>query len=57
VTATEGAAPIRTSMLVDRERSRAMEVDALVGVVVRRGKEAGVPTPASEMLFALLKAL
>jgi len=55
--ATERAAPIRTSMLVDRERGRQLETDALVGVVVRKGKEAGVPTPIAEVLYALLTAI
>lgn len=57
VSATEKAAPIRTSMLVDRERGRPMETDALVGVVVRKGREHGVPTPLSSVLYALLTAI
>jgi len=57
VAATEKAAPIRTSMLVDRERGRPMETDALVGVVVRKGREAGVPTPVADVLYALLTAI
>lgn len=54
---TEKAAPIRTSMLVDRERGRQLETDALVGVVVRKGREAGVPTPIAEVLYSLLAAI
>jgi 2-dehydropantoate 2-reductase len=57
VAATEKAAPIRTSMLVDRERGRQLETDALVGVVVRKGSELGVPTPIASVLYALLTAL
>jgi 2-dehydropantoate 2-reductase len=57
VAATEKAAPIRTSMLVDRERGRPLETDALVGVVVRKGKEAGIATPIAEVLYALLVAI
>jgi 2-dehydropantoate 2-reductase len=57
VAATEKSAPIRPSMLVDRERGRRLETDALVGVVVRKGKEAGVPTPVAEVLYALLTAI
>jgi 2-dehydropantoate 2-reductase len=57
VSATEKAAPIRTSMLVDRERGRPMETDALVGVVVRKGREHGVPTPIASVLYALLMAI
>jgi 2-dehydropantoate 2-reductase len=54
---TEGAGAIRTSTMVDRERGRAMEVDAIVGVVVRQGRAHGVPTPYSEAVCALLEAL
>ncbi len=57
VEATEKSASIRTSMLVDRERGRPLETDALVGVVVRTGKEVGVPTPIAEVLYALLTAV
>lgn len=54
---TETLPPIRTSMEVDRERGRSMEIDALVGVVVRRGRQFNVPTPLSDALSALLKAI
>lgn len=54
---TERASGIRTSTMVDRERGRTMEADALIGVVVRRGREAGVETPACEALYAIMKAL
>lgn len=57
VAATEQAAAIRTSMLVDRERGRPLETDALVGVVVRKGREAGIATPLAEVLYALLTAI
>lgn len=54
---TQTAADVRTSMQVDRERGRSMETDALVGVVVRKGRELGVPTPLSEVVLALLIAI
>jgi 2-dehydropantoate 2-reductase len=54
---TEKATAVRTSMMVDRERGRAMETDAIIGVVVRLGREHRVPTPYSETLFALLTAM
>ena len=54
---TEQASDIRTSTMVDRERGRAMETDALLGVVVRKGRERGVPTPASGVVYALLKSV
>ena len=42
---TERAGAIRTSTMVDRERGREMEIDALIGVVVRLGRAHGVATP------------
>jgi 2-dehydropantoate 2-reductase len=54
---TEKAGTIRTSTTVDRERGREMEIDALIGVVVRRGKQYGVPTPCSDVMLALLRAI
>jgi len=53
---TERAPGMRTSTMVDRSRGRAMEADALIGVIVRRGRECGIPTPASEAMYALMKA-
>ena len=54
---TERASGMRTSTMVDRERGRTMEADALIGVIVRKGSDAGVPTPASAALYALMKAI
>jgi 2-dehydropantoate 2-reductase len=54
---TEQAPAIRTSMMVDRRLGRAMEIDALVGVVVRQGAEFGVPTPYSQSMLGLLDAI
>lgn len=51
---TERASGMRTSTMVDRSRGRTMEADALVGVIVRKGRRAGVPTPACEALYALM---
>jgi len=53
---TERASAMRTSTMVDRERGRTMEADALVGVIVRKGREAGVDTPASRAMYALMVA-
>jgi 2-dehydropantoate 2-reductase len=53
---TDGATGIRTSMMIDRASGRSMEVDAIIGVVVRKGRELGVPTPLSSALNALLQA-
>jgi 2-dehydropantoate 2-reductase len=48
---------IRTSMQFHRERGLSLETDALVGVVVRKGRERGVPTPLCESLVAALNAI
>jgi 2-dehydropantoate 2-reductase len=53
---TERAPSMRTSTMVDRSRGRTMEADALIGVIVRRGRECGVRTPASQTVYALMKA-
>ena len=54
---TERATAIRTSMMVDRERHRAMEIDALIGVIVQRGRAHAVATPISDTIYGLLKAI
>ncbi len=52
----ESFAPaFKPSMLVDLERGRPLEVEALQGTVVRLGRELGVPTPLNRMIYAALK--
>jgi len=34
-----------------------MEADALIGVIVRKGRAAGVATPAAQTMYALMKAM
>ena len=53
----ELSAANKSSMLQDIEAGRAPEIDALVGVVIRRGRGFGVPTPVSQSMFALLQAI
>ncbi len=45
----------KTSMLQDLERSRAMEIDALVTVVQEMGRLAGIPTPTLDVVLALVR--
>ncbi len=45
----------KTSMLVDYEAGRAMEIDAILGNSIKIGKRVGVPTPYMESLYGLLK--
>jgi 2-dehydropantoate 2-reductase len=54
---TEGAALLRTSMMVDRARGRPMETEALIGVVARKGRELRVPTPLSAAIYGLLTSI
>jgi 2-dehydropantoate 2-reductase len=52
----DASAPdIRPSMQRDLEAGRTSEVESLIGVVVRLGKEHGVPTPVMRLAYALLK--
>ncbi len=44
----------RASLLVDLEQGKRLEVEALMGSVVRRGRAAGVPTPVMATLHGLL---
>jgi len=44
----------RSSLLVDLQQGKPIEVEALVGAVVRRGARAGVPTPLMSALYAVL---
>jgi 2-dehydropantoate 2-reductase len=45
------------SMLADRRAGRPMEIDARNGVIVRFGREHGIPTPVNELMVALLEAV
>lgn len=47
---------IRSSMMVDRELGRPMEVELIVGTPVKKARQHGVPIPRLEMLYALLLA-
>ncbi|MEE8442576.1 MAG: 2-dehydropantoate 2-reductase [Dehalococcoidia bacterium] len=49
------ARSLKASMHTDMENGRPMELEALNGAVVRLGRDAGVPTPANEAIYGLLK--
>jgi 2-dehydropantoate 2-reductase len=53
----EAVGPIQTSMLQDVLAGRPLEHDALVGVVVRKGQAAGVPTPVNAVVAPLLAGI
>jgi 2-dehydropantoate 2-reductase len=46
---------MRASLYHDLAAGRRIELDALSGAVVRLGREAGVPTPLSFAIVALLR--
>jgi 2-dehydropantoate 2-reductase len=48
-------AGMRASMSVDLERGNRLELDWLTGKVVALGRELGVPVPANEAVYAVLK--
>jgi 2-dehydropantoate 2-reductase len=45
----------RSSLLIDLQQGKPIEVEALQGAVVRRGQKVGVPTPIMATLYAVLK--
>ncbi len=49
-------ATTRSSLLIDLEQGKRIEVEALQGAAVRRAKTHGVPTPIVSTLYAALKA-
>ncbi len=46
----------RSSLLIDLEQGKRIEVEALQGAAVRRAKKHGVPAPITSTLYAVLKA-
>jgi 2-dehydropantoate 2-reductase len=49
-------ADMGTSILADRDAGRPLEWDIRNGVIVRRGRAHGIPTPISEIVATLLAA-
>ena len=47
--------PHKMSMLQDLERGRSMEIEPLVGVIQELGRRVGLPTPAIDVVLALLR--
>ena len=45
---------IKPSMQLDVEAGKPTEVESLVGIVGRKGRELGVPTPVADVLYSLL---
>jgi 2-dehydropantoate 2-reductase len=51
----ESAPTIKPSMQRDVEAGRLSELESMIGIVVRLGKEMGVPTPVMRIAYAALK--
>jgi ketopantoate reductase len=49
--------PVYTSMYYDTKAGRAMEVEVILGTIVEKAREQGVPVPTVETLYALLLAV
>ncbi len=45
------------SMLQDIRAGKRTEIDSITGEIIRLGKELGIPTPSSEVVYALIKAI
>jgi 2-dehydropantoate 2-reductase len=51
----DNAAPhIKPSMQLDVETGRRTELESMVGVIGRKGRELGVPTPIADFVYAAL---
>jgi 2-dehydropantoate 2-reductase len=46
---------LRSSLLIDLQQGKRIEVEALQGAVVRRARRLGVPVPIVSTLYAVLK--
>ena len=52
---TDNAAPqIKPSMQLDVEAGRRSEIEAMIGVIGRKGRKLGVSTPVADMVYASL---
>jgi 2-dehydropantoate 2-reductase len=45
---------IKTSMLIDREKGRPLELDGIAGVVIRNTEAQGLSAPYTQVVSALL---
>ncbi len=54
---TRRMTPYKTSMLLDHEAGRPMEVEAILGNAVRIARSRNVPVPHMETMYALLSSL
>ena len=51
----DNAAPqIKPSMQLDVEAGLRSEIEAMIGVIGRKGREVGIPTPVADIVYASL---
>ena len=51
----DNAAPqIRASMQLDVESGRQSEIESMVGVIGRKGRQLAIPTPTADLIYAAL---
>jgi 2-dehydropantoate 2-reductase len=55
IAGTRAMPAYKTSMALDYENHRPMEIEAILGATVRAGRKAGVKTPALESIYAIAK--
>ena len=48
------ASHIKASMQLDVEAGRRTEIESMIGVIVRKGQERGIPTPTADLVYAVL---
>jgi 2-dehydropantoate 2-reductase len=57
IDATPSMQTYKSSMQLDYELGRPLEVEAILGEPVRRARAAGIPVPKMEMLYAIVRRL
>ena len=57
IAGTRAMPAYKTSMALDFEHGRPMEIESILGAVVRAGQRAGVPMPALEAVYAIAKMI
>lgn len=57
IAATESMGHYRSSMQIDYEAGRPLEVESILGEPVRRARRAGIPTPRMEFLYGVVRRL
>jgi 2-dehydropantoate 2-reductase len=57
IAGTRAIPAYKTSMALDYENGRPMEIEAILGNTVRAGLKTGTPTPTLDALYALAKMI